>query len=57
MDREIGTRRTFRYAVIGLLGVTKFSELDKSYVHPATATNMPSVFSAYPLLDMEPYRY
>jgi hypothetical protein len=37
--------------------VTGFAELDKSFVHPATATNPPSVFSAYPLLDIEPYRY
>jgi glycolate oxidase len=42
---------------LGLLGVTSFAELGKSYLHPATATHMPSVFSAYPLLDIEPYRY
>ncbi len=42
---------------LGLLGVTSFAELNKSYLHPATATNGPSVFSAFPLLDIEPYRY
>jgi glycolate oxidase len=42
---------------LGLLGVTKFAELDKSYLHPATSTSPPSVFSAFPLLDIEPYRY
>jgi glycolate oxidase len=42
---------------LGLLGVTKFSELDKSYLHPATPTNLPNVFSAFPLFDIEPYRY
>jgi isopentenyl diphosphate isomerase/L-lactate dehydrogenase-like FMN-dependent dehydrogenase len=42
---------------LGLLGVTSFAELDKSYVRVATATNAPSVFSAFPLLDIEPYRY
>src|SRR5277367_654934 len=42
---------------LGLLGVTKFAELDKSYLHPAMPTNLPSVFSAFPLLDIEPYRY
>jgi glycolate oxidase len=42
---------------LGLLGVTKFAELDKSYLHPATPTNLPGVFSAFPLLDIEPYRY
>ncbi len=42
---------------LGLLGVTSFAELNKSYLHPATATNAPSVFSAFPLFDIEPYRY
>jgi glycolate oxidase len=42
---------------LGLLGVTKFTELDKSYLHAATPTNLPHVFSAFPLLDIEPYRY
>ena len=26
---------------LGLLGVTKFAELDRSYLHPATPTNLP----------------
>ena len=42
---------------LGLLGLTSFAELDQSYLHAATATNAPSVFSAFPLLDIEPYRY
>jgi glycolate oxidase len=42
---------------LGLLGVTKYAELDKSYLHPAMPTNLPGVFSAFPLLDIEPYRY
>ena len=42
---------------LGLLGVTSFAELDKSYLHPAMPANAPDVFSAYPLLHMEPYRY
>jgi isopentenyl diphosphate isomerase/L-lactate dehydrogenase-like FMN-dependent dehydrogenase len=42
---------------LGLLGVTNFAELDKSYLHAAAPTNLPSVFSAFPLLDVEPYRY
>jgi isopentenyl diphosphate isomerase/L-lactate dehydrogenase-like FMN-dependent dehydrogenase len=42
---------------LGLLGVTSFSELSKSCLHPTTATNPPSVFSAFPLLDIQPYRY
>ena len=42
---------------LGLLGATSFAEVNKSCLHPATATNAPSVFSAFPLLDIEPYRY
>jgi isopentenyl diphosphate isomerase/L-lactate dehydrogenase-like FMN-dependent dehydrogenase len=42
---------------LGLLGVGSFAQLDKSYLHPAAPTNLPSVFSAFPLLDIEPYRY
>jgi isopentenyl diphosphate isomerase/L-lactate dehydrogenase-like FMN-dependent dehydrogenase len=42
---------------LGLLGATSFEEVDKSCLHPATATSAPSVFSAFPLLDIEPYRY
>jgi isopentenyl diphosphate isomerase/L-lactate dehydrogenase-like FMN-dependent dehydrogenase len=42
---------------LGLLGVTKFAELDKSYLHQAVPTTLPHVFSAFPLLDIEPYRY
>jgi isopentenyl diphosphate isomerase/L-lactate dehydrogenase-like FMN-dependent dehydrogenase len=42
---------------LGLLGATSFKEIDKSCLHPATATNPLSVYSAFPLLDIEPYRY
>ena len=42
---------------LGLLGVNSFAELDKSYLHAAAPTNAPSVFSAFPLLEIEPYRY
>jgi glycolate oxidase len=42
---------------LGLLGVTSFQDLDKSFLHPASPTNMPSVFSAFPLLEIEPFRY
>jgi isopentenyl diphosphate isomerase/L-lactate dehydrogenase-like FMN-dependent dehydrogenase len=42
---------------LGLLGATSFAGVDKSSLHPAIATNPPSVFSAYPLLDIEPHRY
>jgi len=42
---------------LGLLGVRNFGELDKSYLHQAAPTNLPHVFSAFPLLEIEPYRY
>jgi glycolate oxidase len=42
---------------LGLLGLNSFAELDKSYLYPAAPSNLPGVFSAFPLLDIEPYRY
>jgi glycolate oxidase len=42
---------------LGLLGATSFVEVEKSMLHQAAPTNTPSVFSAFPLLDIEPYRY
>ncbi|WP_441236431.1 alpha-hydroxy acid oxidase [Bradyrhizobium sp. 930_D9_N1_4] len=42
---------------LGLLGATSFAEVNKSSLHQATATNAPSVFSAFPLFDHDPYRY
>jgi len=42
---------------LGLLGLTSLRELNKSCLHAATPANPPSVFSAFPLLDIEPYRY
>ena len=49
--------RACRTAVrcLGLLGVTSFQNLDRSFLHPASPTNMPSVLSAFPLLDIEPF--
>ena len=42
---------------LGLLGVKNFGELDKAYLYQAAPTNLPHVFSAFPLLEIEPYRY
>ncbi len=42
---------------LGLLGVTKFAELDRSYLRPAAPANVPHVLSAFPLLKIEDYRY
>jgi isopentenyl diphosphate isomerase/L-lactate dehydrogenase-like FMN-dependent dehydrogenase len=42
---------------LGLLGATNFASLDKSYLHAAAPTAPAGVFSAFPLLDIEPYRY
>jgi isopentenyl diphosphate isomerase/L-lactate dehydrogenase-like FMN-dependent dehydrogenase len=38
--------------VLALLGVTGFSQLDKSYVAPARPVTTPHVHSAFPLLDL-----
>jgi glycolate oxidase len=41
------------YTAMGLLGATKFSELNPSFIHSgALATNAPHVFSAFPLLHL-----
>ena len=42
---------------LGLLGVTSFAQLDRSYLHAAPPVNLPGVFSAFPLLSMDEYRY
>jgi len=42
---------------LGLLGVTRFADLDRTYLHPAAPTNPAHVLSAFPLLRIEDYRY
>ncbi|MSP49541.1 MAG: alpha-hydroxy-acid oxidizing protein [Alphaproteobacteria bacterium] len=42
---------------LGLLGVTAFAELDRSYLHAAVPANAPHVLSAFPLLTIDDYRY
>lgn len=38
-------------------GVTGFGELGKSHLHAAQPVTAPHVFSAFPLLDIAPYKY
>jgi glycolate oxidase len=42
---------------LGLLGVTNFAELDRSYLHAAPSVTAPHVFSAFPLLKIDDYGY
>jgi glycolate oxidase len=42
---------------LGLVGVTKFAALDRSYLHAAPPVTAPHVLSAFPLLKVEDYRY
>jgi isopentenyl diphosphate isomerase/L-lactate dehydrogenase-like FMN-dependent dehydrogenase len=42
---------------LGLLGVTRFAELDRSYLHAAAPANVPHLLSAFPLLKIEDHRY
>jgi glycolate oxidase len=42
---------------MGLLGVTKLAELDRSYLHAAAPSSLPHVLSAFPLLKIDDYRY
>jgi len=36
---------------LGLLGVNRFAELDRSFLHPAAPVGPAHAFSAFPLLD------
>ena len=42
---------------MGLLGVTSLGKLDPSYLHAAPLANPAHVFSAFPHLEIAPYRY
>jgi glycolate oxidase len=42
---------------LGLLGVTKFAELDRSYLYAAPSVTAPHALSAFPLLKIDDYRY
>jgi glycolate oxidase len=42
---------------LGLVGVTSIGKLDASHLHAAPPTNPPHALSAFPLLDIEKYRY
>jgi isopentenyl diphosphate isomerase/L-lactate dehydrogenase-like FMN-dependent dehydrogenase len=42
---------------LGLLGVNRFSELNDSHLHAASPVTAPHVLSAFPLLEIAPYRY
>ena len=42
---------------LGLVGVTNFAALDRSYLAAAPATTPPHALSAFPLLRIEDYRY
>jgi isopentenyl diphosphate isomerase/L-lactate dehydrogenase-like FMN-dependent dehydrogenase len=42
---------------LGLLGVTQFTDLDRSYLHRAESTAAPHALSAFPLLTIPGYTY
>lgn len=42
---------------LGLVGVTKFADLDRSYLAAAPPVTAPHALSAFPLLKLEDYRY
>ena len=53
VQRMLEIMETEIYTTMGLLGATKFSELNPSFIHSgALATNAPHVFSAFPLLHL-----
>ena len=42
---------------LGLLGISRMADLDRSYLQPTTPVTVPHVLSAFPLLEVTPYRY
>jgi isopentenyl diphosphate isomerase/L-lactate dehydrogenase-like FMN-dependent dehydrogenase len=42
---------------LGLLGVTTWAQLDRSYLRPAPPTGWPHALSAFPLLNLQDYPY
>ena len=42
---------------LGLLGVTRFADLNREHLHPAPSPTVPDVFSAFPLLKIDDYQY
>jgi isopentenyl diphosphate isomerase/L-lactate dehydrogenase-like FMN-dependent dehydrogenase len=42
---------------LGLLGVTQFADLNREHLHRAPSPTVPHVFSAFPLLKIDDYRY
>ena len=42
---------------LGMLGVTSFADLNRSYLHAADTTSTPHALSAFPLLRIDEYRY
>jgi glycolate oxidase len=45
------------HRALGLCGVTDFAGLTRTHLHPAMPVTPPHVFSAFPLLKIEDYRY
>ena len=42
---------------MGLLGATSYGKLNPSCLHPAAPANVPGVLSAFPHLEIAPFRY
>jgi glycolate oxidase len=42
---------------LGMLGVTRWADLDRSYLHAAPPANVPHVLSAFPHLKIDDWRY
>jgi glycolate oxidase len=42
---------------LGMLGVTRFADIESACLHPAPPVTSPHVLSAFPLLKVEDYRY
>ncbi len=52
VQRVLELLQTEIHEVLGLLGVSRFADLHPGYLHPAQPVRPPSLFSAFPLLNL-----
>jgi glycolate oxidase len=57
VERALAIIENEMLSAMGLLGIQRLSQLDKSYLHPAAPVREASVFSAFPLLNLDDRGY
>jgi len=57
VERALEILENEMLSAMGLLGISRLSQLDKSYLHPTAPVREASVFSAFPLLNLDDRGY